>query len=217
MTLSVDIFWSFRSPYSYLATGRYVEMAQQYDVTINVRVVAPIAIRDPEFFERVDPNMPPYVVKDSQRVAEMMGIPFRWPRPDPVVMDMRTRSIAAEQPYIHRLNALGVEAARQGRGLAFVDEVSRVIWNGQTDDWHLGTHLKTAAERAGLDFISLERAIEMDPESYLRELADNAIALQHSGHWGVPTAVFQNEPFFGQDRVDLLIWRLKQDGMRPRE
>jgi 2-hydroxychromene-2-carboxylate isomerase len=25
------------------------------------------------------------------------------------------------------------------------------------------------------------------------------------GHWGVPTFVFENEPFFGQDRIDLLI------------
>jgi hypothetical protein len=32
MTLSIDLFWSFRSPYSYLATPRLVEMEREYDL-----------------------------------------------------------------------------------------------------------------------------------------------------------------------------------------
>jgi hypothetical protein len=35
-----------------------------------------------------------------------------------------------------------------------------------------------------------------------------------SGHWGVPTFVFENEPFFGQDRIELLIWRMESKGLR---
>jgi len=37
-----------------------------------------------------------------------------------------------------------------------------------------------------------------------------------SGHWGVPTFVFEGEPFFGQDRIELLVWRLEQRGLRRR-
>ena len=35
---------------------------------------------------------------------------------------------------------------------------------------------------------------------------DLIVANHHavSGHWGVPAFVFENEPFFGQDRIDLL-------------
>lgn len=208
MSRVVDLYWSFRSPYSYLATGRIVELAAGHDVDVAVRVVRPIAIRDPNFFQRVDPRMPPYVVLDSKRVGEMKGIPFRWPRPDPVVMDMKTREIAAEQPYIHRLNRLGVAAARAGRGLAFLDEVSRVIWTGTVDDWHLGDHLAQAAERAGLDFAALENAAETEAADLDAELVKNEDALAAAGHWGVPTLVFDGEPFFGQDRMDLLAWRL---------
>ena len=29
MTLAVNVFWSFRSPYSYLATGRLVELENE--------------------------------------------------------------------------------------------------------------------------------------------------------------------------------------------
>jgi 2-hydroxychromene-2-carboxylate isomerase len=32
----------------------------------------------------------------------------------------------------------------------------------------------------------------------------------------VPTFVFENEPFFGQDRIDLLIWRMQSRGMARR-
>jgi hypothetical protein len=28
--------------------------------------------------------------------------------------------------------------------------------------------------------------------------------------------VFEGEPFFGQDRIDVLVWRMKQKGLRSR-
>jgi hypothetical protein len=34
---------------------------------------------------------------------------------------------------------------------------------------------------------------------------------------GVPTFVSENEPFFGQDRIDLLIWRMKSKGLTRRQ
>ena len=47
-------------------------------------------------------------------------------------------------------------------------------------------------------------------------MADNQEAVEAAGHWVVPTMVFAGEPFFGQDRIDLLVWRLKQHGLRRR-
>ena len=40
MTLTADLFWSFRSPYSYLCIGRYRALAASHDVAINLRPVA---------------------------------------------------------------------------------------------------------------------------------------------------------------------------------
>lgn len=88
MSLSFDLFWSFRSPYSYLATKRIVALRQEYDVAVNVRPVYPIAVRIPGFFKQVNPLWPPYLFKDTIRVAEMEGIPYQWPSPDPIVMDI---------------------------------------------------------------------------------------------------------------------------------
>lgn len=216
MTLSVDLFWSFRSPYSYLATGRIIALADEYDLQVNVRPVYPIAIRTPEFFHQVNPLWVRYLRRDVQRVAEMAGIPFAWPQPDPVVMNMRTAIVAAEQPYIHRLTRLGVEAAACGRGLAFIDEVSRLLWGAAVKNWDQGDHLAAAAERAGLDLASMDRAITADPARSDAVIEENQQALEKAGHWGVPTLAFEGEAFFGQDRIDLCVWRMCQHGLARR-
>jgi 2-hydroxychromene-2-carboxylate isomerase len=216
MSLDFDLFWSFRSPYSYLATGRLVRLAADHDLTINLRPVLPIAVRLPDFFKRVNPLWPPYLLRDTMRIAQSQGIDYGWPRPDPIVQDFTTREVAAEQPYIHRLTRLGVAAVERGRGMAFVDAVSQIIWNGKIAGWNEGSHLADATARAGLDLAELDAAIAAAPARYDAVIAQNQRALEAAGHWGVPTMVFQGEPFFGQDRIDLLVWRMQQHGLRRR-
>jgi 2-hydroxychromene-2-carboxylate isomerase len=215
MPLAVDVFWSFRSPYSYLATGRLVELARRFDLELRVRVVLPIAVRIPGFFEQVNPLWPPYLLRDTMRLAEWLGVPFAWPAPDPIVQEWPSRRVAAEQPYIFRLTRLGALAAERGRGLAFIDEVSRLIWGG-TAGWNEGTHLADATARAGADLAEMETTIGRDAARLDAVIEQNHGELEAAGHWGVPTMVFQGEPFFGQDRLDLLVWRLRQHGLRER-
>jgi 2-hydroxychromene-2-carboxylate isomerase len=216
MTLSIDVFWSFRSPYSYLATPRLVQIAREYDLDVRVRPVYPLAVRSGAFFKQVNPLWIPYLMRDTYRIAEMQGLPYRWPRPDPVVVDPDTRAATPDQPYIHRLTRLGCAAADTHHGLDFLDQVSRVIWSGEVMNWHEGDHLAKATARAGLDLAVLDLEIALQPEKYEAIIQANQKAHQDAGHWGVPTMVFDGEPFFGQDRLDVLLWRLKQCGLRPR-
>ncbi len=85
MTLSIDVFWSFRSPYSYLATPRLCAMAEQYDLTVNIRPVYPLAVRAGAFFSQVNPLWVPYLMRDhdaGRRKARPCPIsaaaPIRW-------------------------------------------------------------------------------------------------------------------------------------------
>jgi 2-hydroxychromene-2-carboxylate isomerase len=178
--------------------------------------VLPIAVRIPGFFDSVNPLWPPYLMRDTMRIAEYEKIPYGWPRPDPIVQDFATRQVAKEQPYIYRLTRLGAAASERGRGLPFVAEVSRIIWGGDVDGWHEGTHLADAAERADLDLAEIDAATANDAARYDAVIVENQHALEAAGHWGVPTMVFAGEPFFGQDRIDLLVWRMKQHGLGPR-
>lgn len=216
MTLAIDLFWSFRSPYSYLATPRLVAMQRDYDLNINVRPVYPLAVRSGEFFGQVNPMWIPYLMRDTYRISQMLSMPYRWPRPDPVVVDPQTRAATPNQPYIHRLTRLGCAAAETPHGLDFLNEVSRVIWSGEVEGWPEGDHLKNATARAGLDLVDLDKKITDDPEKYEAIIMANQKAHAEAGHWGVPTMAFNGEPFFGQDRLPDLLWRLKQNGLQAR-
>lgn len=215
MTLNAEVYWSFRSPYSYLATPRLVAIEREWDIAIAVKPVYPLAKRTPEFFDQVNPLWPPYLMRDTYRLAQMMGIPFHWPMPDPIAMDMKTRRPLKDQPLVTRLTHLGIAAVERGRGLPFIDEISRLIWNGATQNWDQGDHLAQAAKRAGLDLAELEKAIA-DEAGYAAKVEANQQTQLAAGHWGVPLLVFENEPFFGQDRIDVALWRMKQRGLKKR-
>jgi 2-hydroxychromene-2-carboxylate isomerase len=217
-TLTIDVFWSFRSPWSYLATPRLRAWQEQYELSVRFRPVYPIAIRTPEFFLNAHPQWGPYFAVDLKRVAEYLELPLVWPNPDPVSQyrgeDGRPRT-SEEQPHIHRLTRLGVVAAEKGRGIEFADEVSRLIWGG-TENWHQGQHLAEATARAGLSLAELDEIQAAESDRLAAVIEQNQADHESAGHWGVPTCAFEGEPFFGQDRLDVLLWRLKRSGLTER-
>ena len=212
--LDVTLYWSFRSPYSYIVLPRVVELQRSANVKIDLRIVHPNAIRNPAYFKRMDPLARPYFFIDTARAAAFHGLAFRRPVPDPIIQNPVTLEITPENPLAHWLGRLGIAAVERGHGLDFALEVSELLWDGSTDNWHEGPHMAAAARRSGLDFDDLQRAVAGNPDHHEEALADNDRALHVAGHWGVPTMVFNGEPFFGQDRFDMLVWRLEQSGCK---
>ena len=84
------------------------------------------------------------------------------------------------------------------------------MWGG-TIDWDKGGHLAAATAASGLDLAELDASLSDDEVQ--AEVERNHDALEAAGHWGVPTMVFEGEPFFGQDRIDTLRWRLDRAGL----
>ena len=212
MTAIIDLYFSFRSPYSYLATPGALQLEQDFDVHVALRPVLPLAVRMPEFFRPENMTRVHYILIDWERRAEMLGLPHKWPSPDPIVQDFETWTIAEEQPYIYRLVWLGVEAERRGKGIEFAAEVSKMIFGG-TEAWDQGDHLAQAAARAGLDLAAMEATIG-DGADHQAEVEKNQAQQELAKHSGVPLFVYNEEPFFGQDRIDSLAWQLDRDGMR---
>jgi 2-hydroxychromene-2-carboxylate isomerase len=213
--LSADLYYSFRSPYSYLGSWRYLDLTRKYDLQIRFRPVYPAAIRFPGFFKQRNPLFGPYLMRDVARVAEMTGVPCQRPDPDPVQFKAPGEA-ADEQPYIYRLTWLGLEAARRDRGLEWACEVGKTLWGDHVKDWHLDDHMAEATARAGLNLAELEAAIAGQEDALEAEIAENQRAQEEAGHWGTPCLVFEGEPFFGQDRIDMAVWRMKQHGLLAR-
>ncbi len=210
---NLDIYWSFRSPYSYLAIDRLAGLVGDYEIEARFCLVRPLAMREPGFFERNRPQWLPYLFKDVLRESARLGIPFFPPRPDPITMDMATGKVAPEQPLMDRLMRLGLAAEESaGAGLAFARTLARAIWGG-VENWPERAVLEKAAGDAGLSLAALEAFADAHAERIERRMVENEAA-QLVHHWGVPLMVLDDEPFFGQDRLDSLVWRLEQRGLR---
>jgi 2-hydroxychromene-2-carboxylate isomerase/uncharacterized protein (DUF1330 family) len=217
----VDVFWSMRSPYCYIALDRILEMQKTYNVKMNLRPVWPIAIWDPEFFNGIQymKYRVPYQDMDTLRSAQSNNVPYKYPDPDPVLQEPNFGPVKPfkDQILIQRLTRTAVAAAEMGKGWDYLDEVSRMMWNGMVSRWDKANHLRDAINRAGIDGDGLiNEVMNKNPDKY-DALIERNHKLQESNlaaHTGVPNFVFNQEPFFGQDRMDQLLWRLKQHGLQ---
>jgi 2-hydroxychromene-2-carboxylate isomerase len=69
----------------------------------------------------------------------------------------------------------------------------------------------------GLDAKAIQKKAKDNEAKYLAVVEKNQEWCHASGHGGVPNAVFRGEPFWGQDRIDTLVWRLKKNGLTERQ
>jgi 2-hydroxychromene-2-carboxylate isomerase len=77
MSETVDVFWSFRSPYSRLVTADLLRLRDDYPVHVQLRVVLPLAVRNPAALFDPDNRKPvTYIISDSIRRGEMLGRPI---------------------------------------------------------------------------------------------------------------------------------------------
>jgi 2-hydroxychromene-2-carboxylate isomerase len=125
-----------------------------------------------------------------------------------------------EQSNVRFLCRTAVASADIGKGWEYLNEVMRLLWNGQKIHWDQDNlkSVRAAIEAAGIS-ADLIADVEANGDKY-DEMIQKNMDLQETNdchHVGVPCFVFRNEPFFGQDRIDMLIWRLKQYGLTERE
>lgn len=226
--LNVDVFWSMRSPYCYISLDRCLEFQKQYHLNLHLKPVWPIAIKDPSWFKAAKDMKYrlPYQNVDIFRVAAFHGVQMVYPVPDPVAQKPAPDSPYGEilpfeeQHDIQILVRTAVGATEMGKGWEYLNDVMRMVWNGQKVPWNRGDYVRVrnAIQAAGIDADALLKDVSANPEKY-DKLIDTNMELQLQNdckHTGVPCFVFRGEPFFGQDRMDLLVWRLKLYGLKER-
>ena len=69
------------------------------------------------------------------------------------------------------------------------------------------------AQGCGFDLAAMDAEAEARRDEIEEEIERNEADQKAAGHWGVPLMVFNDEPFFGQDRLDILEWRLEKSGV----
>ena len=215
--MKIDLYFSYRSPYSYLILPRMLKLKEKYDIEINFKVVYPIAIRMPEWFE--GKNFFTFFffkMIDMRLQAKKLGIPFTSKlKPDPIRQNIMTGKISSHQPYIFDICHLGQMAQMKGVGMEFAFEVSSLIFGG-VENWNNDENLSEAAKKAGLDLTQLKESVNVHEEEIIGQIKQNQVDQLNAGHHGVPLTVIGDKHFFGQDQFDKIMETLKENGLKER-
>ncbi|HEU4612405.1 MAG TPA: DsbA family protein [Kofleriaceae bacterium] len=186
--LTCEMWFSFRSPYSYLALEQIESVLG--DVPLQLRPVLPMVMRGLE----VPTVKQLYIVRDAKREADRLGIEFGV-LCDPV------------GPGTENCIALAYWAEQRGKQLAFAKSAMRGIW-AEARDMTEYVDLRYVVERAELPWEEAKAALD---DAKARKWAQaNAADLAVIGLWGVPSLRCGDFVAWGQDRLPLLADRLRR-------
>lgn len=191
---SLEFYFSFRSPYSYLAAVQLQAWLQQHPNTIDLKVrpVLPMAMRG----HPVPKAKRLYIAQDAARRARQFSIPFGRVA-DPIGLGAK-RALAA---FPH--------AADSMTQLNYCVEVATQSW-AMGEDIANNAGLKTATDKVGLDWPDVAKQIQPDKlEDNLGYAQANRDALFALGCWGVPTFKLGDLVVWGQDRLPIILHALQ--------
>lgn len=191
---TVEFYFDFSSPYSYLAATQLPDLAKRVGARIDYRPFVLAAV-----FKATTNDMPAkvpakgqYMFKDLERWAEFYGVRFKFSShfPANTIKAMRLVLVADEQ----------------GKAEAVTLGLFRAMW-AEDRDLNDPVVLADIAEKAGLDSATALAAIETQPiKDRLRAHTDAAVA---KGAFGAPAMVVGDELFWGNDRLHFVERALK--------
>jgi 2-hydroxychromene-2-carboxylate isomerase len=187
---SLDLFYSFRSPYSQLCLRRVFEVADAFGLELVLRPVLPMIMRNMP----VPPRKIRYIVRDAMREAEFHGVPFG-------------RCMDPLGAGVERCHAVFAYAESEHRGREFLLNASEMIWDRAVDA-STDKGLRKITAKTGLFWPDVKRALDND--DWRETEAENRQLMLSLGGWGVPTLCIGDYMVWGQDRTWLLVRRIEE-------
>ncbi len=180
----LELFVSFRSPFSYLVLNRVYAIADSFGLELRIRPVLPMLMRG----MHVPRSKLMYLVTDAAREARRLEIPFG-KISDPI-------GKATERCLAVFFYALGEKRERD-----FLLNAGEAIWANAVDV-STDRGMRKVTGRTGLFWPDVVNAMAGDD---WREHAEaNRQSMMDSGCWGVPTMRLGDFVVWGQDRDWLL-------------
>lgn len=182
---AIELYLSFRSPYSYVAIPQFLELRDRYGIEVDVRPVLPMVMRGLP----VPRAKRLYIARDAKREADRLRVPLGR------VCDPLGKGIGNAMAVFHHC------AGPRGIGLDFFHSIAKGSWSEGRDIAQL-PELIELAERGGVGEADVRAAIA---EGGWKEWAQsNRDALTEAGLWGVPSFRIGGYATWGQDRVPLV-------------
>ena len=187
---ALELFYSFRSPYSYLCLKRAFAIADAFGLKLNVRPVLPMVMRG----MRVPKSKLVYIANDTSREARRLEIPFG-DFADPV-------GEGAE-----RCLAVFYYAQSENRERDFLLSAGEAIW-AHGIDVATDKGMRKVTGRSGLFWP--DALASMDDDAWRTTVEENRDSMMESGLWGVPTLRLGDFVTWGQDRDWLLARHIEE-------
>ena len=182
------IYFSARSPYSYLGLERGVLLAKHYGLPIEIRPVLPMLMRG----MAVPEQKKWYIFSDTKREALKLGIDYGFVA-DPL------------GPGVQRCYALFEYAKSKGKEVSYLLSFARAV-NAQGIRSDTDRGMQKIVETAGLDWSQAKPLMDRELASgeWYTWAEDNYSQMRALGLWGVPSFVYKDVAVWGQDRIDVV-------------
>jgi len=186
----LELFYSFRSPYSYLCLKRTFAIAEAFGLTLKIRPVLPMVMRGLQ----VPKSKLIYIAKDTGREARRLGIPYG------KFVDPIGRGV-------ERCLAVFFYAQSEKRERDFLLNAGEAIWARGIDVAN-DKGMRKVTGRTGLFWPDALAAMQDDAWRLIVE--ENRESMMESGCWGVPTMRLGDFVIWGQDRDWLLARHIEE-------
>ena len=200
MSAPINFYFACPSPWSYLALDALVELATRFN-----REIAYKPIEVERAWEETGTGRPlgekPQALQDYRHV----DLP-RWARFRGVDIEPSPKKLDPETKF---LTSKAIIAARQSGGDPYqlTKAFMRGLWIDNKDISDPAT-VSEIADAAGFNGSALVAAA--DTADVLDEWSANTTEALNHGVWSVPSIVVDDELFYGQDRLEMIAWRLGQ-------
>jgi 2-hydroxychromene-2-carboxylate isomerase len=194
MPVTVDYYMTLNSPWTYLGSALFAEIAGRNDVTVNIK-----PCKFGPIFEQTGGL--PLPKRSPQRRAYRMMELKRWREVRDIPLTLEPRHFPCDDTAAARLL---IAARLQGKdALQLSIELGRALWEREETLADPAT-VASAAQRAGLDAAELRANSPSDAELDVLHEQFTKEALT-AGVFGAPSFVLPSgEIFWGQDRLELL-------------
>ena len=199
MSITVDYYLSLNSPWTYIGSAPFAEIARRNGVTVNVKPAkfGPI-------FEQTGGL--PLPKRSPQRRAYRMMELKRWREVRGLPLNLEPRHFPCDDAAATRLVIAAKLQGKDAHKLSL--ELGRAVWERE-ESLADAAVMALAAQRAGLDAAALRAGGPSDAEldALFQQYTEDALA---AGVFGAPSYVLPSgEIFWGQDRLELLERALK--------
>ncbi len=192
MTNILDYYFATPSPWAYLATPRLIELKNKYDLKINWK---------PSDLMEIFAVHGVAAVKDRPQPVQLNRLTElkRWGKFLNMPITIQPKFFPVDPSLSHRTIILAQKNSIKIENLIF--SFQKAVWADEKNISDENTIIEICKSN---NFNSSSIIEDANSEEIINEYKKNTEDALSSNVWGSPTFIYNNELFWGQDRIDFL-------------